>query len=50
MKIQAQWKKNLHLDISWLKVDEEVVSNDNSSCESKAKSRETKYRADYAHL
>jgi hypothetical protein len=43
-------EENLHLDVSWLEVDEEVVPDHNTSCESKAKSRETKYRADYAHL
>jgi hypothetical protein len=49
-KKQVQWKKNLHLDVSWLEIDEEVVPDDNTSCESKAKSRETKHSADYAHL
>jgi hypothetical protein len=43
-------KETAHLDIRWLVVDEEIVTDNNTRRESKAKSKETKHRADYAHL
>lgn len=49
-KEENHWNIDVHLDISWLEVDEEVVSDDNTSGESKAKPRETKHRTNHTHL
>lgn len=43
-------KGSTHLDIGWLDVDEEEVTNNNARRESKAEPRETKHCTDYTHL